>query len=84
METQRRYAQVSQWVVLAVLLGTLFIGGVGGYAVRSTENAGAQTADASRSLLIPRSAREGTDITPFQAPAPRWTHEDDVPGSSTK
>jgi hypothetical protein len=84
MEAQPRYAQVSQWVVLVVLLGTLFIGGVGGYAVRGTEITGTQATDTNRSLLIPRTAREGTDITPFQAPAPRWTHEDDVPGSSTK
>ncbi len=81
MEAQPRYAQVSQWVVLAVLLATLFIGGVGGYAIRTSDGAQAGT---DRTLLIPRAVREGTEITPFQAPAPRWTHEDDVPGSATK
>ena len=80
MESQPRYAQVSQWVVLAVLLVTLFIGGAGGYAIRGAENAGAQVADLNRTQLIPRESREGTDITPLQAPAPRWTHEDDTSG----
>ena len=77
MEAQQRYAQVRQSVVLAVLLGTLFIGGVGGYAVRAAESSGTQAADANRTVLVPRSSREGIEITPFQAPAPRWTHEDD-------
>lgn len=80
MEVQPRYAQVSQWVVLAVLLATLFIGGIGGYAVRSADNTGAQASDQNRTQLIPRESREGSDVTPFQAPAPRWTHEDDAPG----
>jgi hypothetical protein len=78
METQPRYAQVRQSVVLAVLLATLLVGGIGGYAVRASEGTGAQGSDAIRSLLIPRSAREGIEVTPFQAPAPRWTHEDDT------
>ena len=80
MEVQPRYAQVSQWVVLAVLLTTLFIGGVGGYAVRGAEGTAAQSSDINRTQLIPRESREGSDITPFQAPAPRWTHEDDASG----
>ena len=74
METQQRYTQVRQSVVLAVLLATLFIGGVAGYAVRSAEAAPSR---ADHTDLIPRAAREGMEITPFQAPAPRWTHEDD-------
>ena len=80
MEAQPRYAQVSQWVVLAVLFATLFIGGLGGYAVRGAESAGAQASDTNRMQLMPRESREGSDITPFQAPAPRWTHEDDTTG----
>src|SRR5207247_9980438 len=76
MEAQKRYAQVPQSVVLVVLLGTLFIGGVGGYAVRAAESSGAQAADANRTLLIPRAAREGLEITPVQAPASRSTHAD--------
>ena len=79
MEAQRKYAQVSQWVVLAVLFATLFIGGIGGYAVRGAESSAAQAADTNRTLLIPRASREGVEITPIQAPAPRWTHEDDQP-----
>lgn len=31
-----------------------------------------------QTALIPRSAREGVDVAPIQAPAPRWTHEDDT------
>ena len=81
MEAQKRYAQVSQSVVLAVLLATLFIGGAVGYGLRSADTA---QAGSDRTQLVPRSAREGIEITPFQAPAPRWTHEDDVIGSSTK
>ena len=63
--------------MLVVLLATLFIGGIGGYAVRAAESSGTQGADTNRTLLIPRASREGLEITPFQAPAPRWTHEDD-------
>ena len=74
METQKRYAEVRQSVVLAVLLATLFIGGVAGYAVRDAENTSWATV---RTVLIPRADREGTDITPIQAPAPRWTHEEE-------
>ena len=81
MEAQPRYAQVSQWVVLAVLLATLLVGGAGGYAVRGAENAKTQVSDQSHTQLIPRESREGSDITPFQAPAPRWTHEDDASGN---
>ena len=77
MEAQQRYAQVPQSVVLAVLLATLLIGGVGGYVVRGAESAGTQAPDTNRTLLIPRASREGVEITPFQAPAPRWTHEDE-------
>ena len=76
MEAQKTYAQVPQSVVLAVLLATLLVGGIGGYAVRASE--GGQTADAGRTVLIPRAQREGVEITPIQAPAPRWTHEDDT------
>jgi len=79
MEAQARYAQVSQSVVLAVLLATLFAGAIGGYAVRGISfTQQAETADTNRTVLIPRASREGTEITPFQAPAPRWTHEDDA------
>ena len=84
MEAQQRYAQISQWVVLVVLLATLLVGGLGGYVVRGADNAGTQATDGGHTLVIPRTVREGYEITPFQAPAPRWTHEDDVPGSATK
>ena len=54
---------------------------MGGLVARSAshaaEGSGAQTSDANRTLLIPRASREGLEITPFQARAPRWTHEDD-------
>jgi hypothetical protein len=51
-------------VVLAVLLATLFIGGVAGYAVRSAGTSGTST---ERTVLVPRAVREGTDSMPFQS-----------------
>ena len=66
---------------------TNVLGGLGGYALRRAPVATSQAAaanDDGRTSVVPRSLREDSGITPFQAPAPRWTHEDDVIGSATK
>jgi hypothetical protein len=84
MEAQARYAQVSQSTALVVLIAALILGVVGGYELRGFsigEDTRVNTpADAGHTVLIPRSVREGYDITPYQAPAPRTTHEDDTTG----
>ena len=83
METQTtRSGGIWPFLVAAALL----VGGLGGYELRSVGSDASQAAasNGGGNTVVPRSAREGTDITPFQAPAPRWTHEDDVIGSATK
>ena len=69
-----------------VLAAALVVGGFGGYELRRIGNEGSQAAAAAHNgeAVVPRAVREGVEITPFQAPAPRWTHEDDVIGSATK
>jgi hypothetical protein len=80
MEAQARYAQVSQNMALVLLSAAIVLGLVGGYELRGLsigEGTRVETpADAGRTVLIPRSVREGEEMTPYQAPAPRWTHED--------
>jgi hypothetical protein len=81
METRKK------GVIPLVIAATLVLGALGGYSLRGTSYASSQAAaanDDGRTGVVPRSVREGNEITPFQAPAPRWTHEDDVIGSATK
>ena len=79
--------QGAQGLLPFFVAAALVLGGLGGYALRGTSVATSQAAaanDDGRTGVVPRSLREDSGITPFQAPAPRWTHEDDVIGSATK
>ena len=87
MQARVTYSQHSQGVAAFLVAAALLIGAAGGYALRgigiavSSAQAVPTAGETNHTVLIPRSAREDTEITPFQAPAPRWTHEDDATSS---
>jgi hypothetical protein len=75
MNDQKR-TKILAPVITAVLVGTLFLGGIGGYALAKAEGTGfaQDSAVATRALRWDHEERSAADVTIPRAS--RWDHEE--------